>query len=278
MADVGLGNVRIIADSDGDTVTVTNNKLDVNATLSTASVNIGDVDVLSVPAPLSVTGGGTESSALRVTLANDSTGTLTVDGTVTANLSATDNAVLDTIDAVLDTIKIDTEAIETAIESMERTTERLGVATYSEGASYGTLIGVVRNDTLATLADTDNEIAPLQVNASGALYTDVASTVQPAGSGTFTSYAQFDAAESPTALTDASNGINATETAAKEVIIQADNDNSGYIMVGGSNAAADTNGIRLNAGDTLILPVANIANIYIDGSAASQKVNVSIVK
>ena len=49
-------------------------------------------------------------------------------------------------------------------------------------------------------------------------------------------------------------------------------------MVGGSNAAADTNGIRLNAGDTLILPVANIANIYIDGSAASQKVNVSIVK
>jgi hypothetical protein len=161
---------------------------------------------------------------------------------------------------------------------MERTTERLGVATYSEGGSYGTLIGVVRNDTLATLADTDNEIAPLQVNASGALYTDVASTVQPAGSGTFTSYAQFDAAESPTALTDASNGINATETAAKEVIIQADNDNSGYIMVGGSNAAADTNGVRLNAGDTLILPVANIANIYIDGSAASQKVNVSIVK
>jgi len=55
-----------------------------------------------------VTGGGTEAGALRVTLANDSTGvvsvddgggTLTVDGTVTANLSATDNAVLDSIDA-----------------------------------------------------------------------------------------------------------------------------------------------------------------------------------
>jgi hypothetical protein len=52
-------------------------------------------------------GGGVESGALRVTLANDSTGvlsvddngsSLTVDGTVTANLSAVDNAVLDQID------------------------------------------------------------------------------------------------------------------------------------------------------------------------------------
>lgn len=60
-----------------------------------------------------VVGGGTEATALRVTIANDSTGvvsiddnggSITVDGTVTANLSATDNAVLDTIDAVLDTI------------------------------------------------------------------------------------------------------------------------------------------------------------------------------
>lgn len=56
--------------------------------------NIGDVDVLTVPAPLSTTGGGTEATALRVTIASDSTGvlsvddngsSLTVDGTVTAN-------------------------------------------------------------------------------------------------------------------------------------------------------------------------------------------------
>lgn len=38
---------------------------------------------------------------------------------VTAELSATDNAVLDTIDAVLDTIKVDTEAIETAVEAIQ---------------------------------------------------------------------------------------------------------------------------------------------------------------
>lgn len=40
-------------------------------------------------------------------------------GTITAELSAVDNAVLDTIDAVLDTIKVDTEAIETAVEAIQ---------------------------------------------------------------------------------------------------------------------------------------------------------------
>ena len=47
---------------------------------------------------------------------SDGGNVITVDGTVTADLGATDNAVLDAIDAVLDTIKVDTEAIETALE------------------------------------------------------------------------------------------------------------------------------------------------------------------
>lgn len=51
----------------------------------------------------------------------------------------------------------------------------MGDDTYTEGTSVGNLMGAVRNDTLATLADTDNEIAPLQVDANGAVY------VQPVG-------------------------------------------------------------------------------------------------
>ena len=46
MANIGTGAVKII-DNDNDVVTVTNNKLDVNATLATgASIDIGDVEVL----------------------------------------------------------------------------------------------------------------------------------------------------------------------------------------------------------------------------------------
>lgn len=63
----------------------------VDTALPAGTNNIGDVDVLTVPAPLSTTGGGTEATALRVTIASDSTGvvsvddnggSLTVDGTV----------------------------------------------------------------------------------------------------------------------------------------------------------------------------------------------------
>lgn len=86
----------------------TNNIGDVDVltlpALPAGANNIGDVDVLSVPAPLNVTGGGVELGALRVTLANDSTGLLsvddnggsiTVDGTVTANLAAGTNNIGD---------------------------------------------------------------------------------------------------------------------------------------------------------------------------------------
>lgn len=80
----------------------------------------------------------------------------------------------------------------TALELIDDVVAVLGTATYTETSTKGNVIGVVRNDTLAALAGTDNEIAPLQVNASGALYIqegaalDVsAATVTVDGTGTF---------------------------------------------------------------------------------------------
>ena len=58
----------------------------------------------------------------------------------------------------------------TALQLIDNSIAVLGTATYTETSTSGTVIGAVRNDALATLADTDNEIAPLQVNASGAVY------------------------------------------------------------------------------------------------------------
>jgi len=133
------------------------------------------------------------SSALpsgAATAANQSTIIGHVDGIETLITSTnskidTFDAVLDNIltknteiDAVLDTIKTDTgtidsdtDAIKTAVELIDDTVAVLGTTTYSETSTKGNVVGAVRNDTLATLADTDNEIAPLQVNKSGALYT-----------------------------------------------------------------------------------------------------------
>lgn len=80
----------------------------IDNAVSGAGFNITQLAGAAVPI-----GAGTEAAALRVTVATDSTGVLsvddnggalTVDGTVTANLSATDNDVLDTIDAAIDAI------------------------------------------------------------------------------------------------------------------------------------------------------------------------------
>lgn len=50
-----------------------------NVTIAVGDNNIGNVDILTVPAPLSTTGGGTEAAAQRVTIASDSTGVISVD-------------------------------------------------------------------------------------------------------------------------------------------------------------------------------------------------------
>ena len=134
------------------------------------------------------------------------------------------------------------------------------------------MANVVGNGVSRIIMDADGEQATVTNNLL-----DVNATIG-LGSTTFTSYAQFTAATSPTALSDASNGINATVTDCKEIIIQPDFDNTGHIMIGSSGATSETNGIRLNSGDTLILPVSSTANVYIDASGASQLVNVSIIK
>ena len=86
------------------------NSITIDGTV-TANLSATDNDVLDqIEVNTSygeVVGGGVEATALRVTIASDSTGllsvddgggSLTIDGTVTANLSATDNAVLDQIE------------------------------------------------------------------------------------------------------------------------------------------------------------------------------------
>lgn len=69
-------------DDGGGAITVDNAgtfAVQVSSAIPAGTNNIGDVDVVTVPAPLNVIGGGTEASALRVTIANNSTGLVSVD-------------------------------------------------------------------------------------------------------------------------------------------------------------------------------------------------------
>ncbi len=88
--------------------------------------------------------------------------------TATVGLPIQEVAAMDVSAATLDTT-ISGSAL-TALQLIDDIVAVLGTATYTETSTKGAVIGAVRNDTLAALAGTDNEIAPLQVNASGALY------------------------------------------------------------------------------------------------------------
>jgi hypothetical protein len=130
-------------------------------------------------AALSVTGGGVEASALRVTLASDSTGVVSVDdngGSLTVDAAslplptgASTLAEQQSQTTHLATIAGDTTDIEAAVELIDDTVATLGTTTYSEATTKGLIIGAVRRDADTTLVDTTNEVSPLQVNAAGQL-------------------------------------------------------------------------------------------------------------
>ena len=97
------------------------------------------------------------------------------------------------------------------------------------------------------------------------------------GSSTFTTYPQDTATTSAQTVTTLIPGVGAV-TSCKEIIIQADFDNASFIMIGdGQDISDDTEGIRLQAGDMLTLPVSSTDNVSISGPDASQKFNISII-
>jgi len=119
------------------------------------------------------------------------------------------------------------------------------------------------------IIDSDGDVVTVTNNRL-----DVNATVG-VGSSTFTTYAQDTSATSAATV---SSLIGATVTTCKEIIIQADFDNASFIMVGdGGVSSDDTEGIRLQAGDMLALPISSTDNVSIRAGDTSQKFNFSII-
>ena len=120
------------------------------------------------------------------------------------------------------------------------------------------------------IIDNDNDVVSVTGNRL-----DVNATIG-VGSSTFTTYAQDTS--STTAATITSLIPGGAVTTCKEIIIQADFDNASFIMVGdGEVSSNDTEGIRLHAGDMLVLPISSTDNISIRAGDTAQKFNFSII-
>lgn len=224
-------------------------------------------------AALAVVGGGVEATALRVTVASDSTGvlsiddnggSLTVDGTVSVTGVAT---------AANQSTQITAEqATQASVELIDDTVATLGTTTYLEATTKGLVVGAIRRDADTTLVDLTNEVSPLQVDANGRLKveafsgetlpvsltsTTITGTVAVTQSGTWDEVGINDSGNSITvdnaALSVVGGGLEATAlrvTLASDstgVVSVDDNgsaltvDNGGTFAVQATVAAAATN-------------------------------------
>ena len=74
------------------------------------------------------------------------------------------------------------------------------------------------------------------------------------------------------------------ETGLKEIVIQTDDANTEYVMVGHTQpttlagSVGSRAGIKLNGGETLIIAISSFLNVFLIGSTSNQYVNISYFK
>ena len=135
-------------------------------------------------------------------------------------------------------------------------------------------VGAVR------IIDGDGDV--VESDGSGRLKVE---TEQDDAFGTFVSYPTFTAHTTVEALNGSNHLNTANVTDAKEILIQTDDANTSYIMVGSSagttvahGTIASRKGLKLNAGETLVLAIASLATVFIHAETGSQFVNVAYFK
>ena len=101
---------------------------------------------------------------------------------------------------------------------------------------------------------------------------------------TWVSYPDFAAETGTSQALNHANHTNASITDAKEILIQTDDANTGFVMIGSTQGATlagnagSRSGIKLNAGESIVLAIASFANVFLIGSASTQYVLVAYFK
>lgn len=156
------GRLRVVADLE---VTNSHEKAEDSAHTT------GDIGsyVLAVRADTRPTNANTSADGDYASLFVNTNGELYVKATDSDALLTTIDADTSSIATDASTIAGDTTSIDATLTALSKAED----AAHSSG-DQGIMSLAVRNDTLASLVDTDGDYAPLQVDADGALYVNVA--------------------------------------------------------------------------------------------------------
>ena len=209
---IGSGIARTLVDRDGDPLDDGDGRLKVF--LEAADLNIGNVDVVSVPSPLSVTGAGSRSGVLRVTLATDDAalGILgEIEGAVETNEGAISGSEMQVDIVSSATLSVNSHAVTNAgtfaVQStLQGGTAGIGKLTANSGVDIGDVdvtsiipgtgatslgkaedelhaggdVGImalgVRKDSMGNFGD-NGDYSPFQLTSDGELRVNIASSV-----------------------------------------------------------------------------------------------------
>ena len=135
-------------------------------------------------------------------------------------------------------------------------------------------VGAVR------IIDSDGDV--IESDGSGRLKVE---TEQDDAFSTWVTYPDFEVhASTSTAISDGTNGTGASIADAKEVVIQADDANTSYIMVGhsaGTTLSGNVGsraGLKINGGETLVIAMGEFGKIFLKAATSGQYVNVAYFK
>jgi hypothetical protein len=173
-------------------------QVDIVASLPAGTNNIGDVDIASaLPAGTNSIGTvilGAGTAAIGKLSANSGVDIGDVDVTSLPSLPAGTNSIGTVIlgagTAAIgklvanDGVDIGDVDVTSIVPGVGATNLGKAIQSAQGATDTGVAALVVRNDTLADLSGADGDYAPLQVNASGALYTAIHSSALPTGAAT----------------------------------------------------------------------------------------------
>lgn len=229
-------------------------------TLAASTSADGDYAGLKVDSVGSLYTKATDTDALLTTIDGVLDNILVDTNALVVDLAAIETELLDQ-GTTLDTIAGDTTSIDASITALSKAED----AAHSSG-DQGIMGLAVRNDTLASLADTDGDYAPLQVDADGALYITGDITVD-------------DAALANTAIASASNDLDVADTAedvvasplANRKYLYVYNNGNREVFVGASGVTS-SNGFPLPRGSMLELRAGASVDIEWVGPNTDQQI------
>ena len=218
-----LTNIETYTNTIQGAVSGTEMQVDVVASLPSGSNNIGDVDVLSV-----VPGVGATNLGKAIQSAQGTTDTgvpaLVVRNDTCADLAGTDHDyaplqvnnvgqlyTFTTLNTSTNSIGSITDISNSVVPGVGATNLGKAIQSAQGATDVGVAALVVRNDTLADLAGSDHDYAPLQVNATGALYTSLTAGTATIGNVDVNAIAPVDFLDAGV-LNAASTAINTAGT------------------------------------------------------------------